>query len=281
MTDTIHERRGTAGLVAHRPTTVADVLALLQTHGRDASICMGGTDLVPRLTRQIERERHVICCSRLARLGRVERVAGVIEIGTGVTYRELANNDVVKTMLPSLAALAGRIANPRVRNRGTLGGVVCAARDRSDPPTLLAALRASVVVVSSRAERELPIEQLIQGRRRTAVANDELVTCIRVPWRGAATVRFDRVGSSQGPLVNVAVSAHGGTTRLSIGGLAPAPAVVDMARGANASRVRETARALAEQSWRAETALVSQWYSGEVASRLVNRLLGTGTGGWT
>jgi carbon-monoxide dehydrogenase medium subunit len=223
----------------------------------------------------------VICCSRLAQLRHVEHTAGFVDIGAGVTYRELAHDDVVNAMLPSLAALAGRIANPRVRNRGTLGGVVCAARDRSDPPTLLAALHATAIVVSTRGERALPIEQLIQGRRRTAMEHDELLTCIRVPSPKPLTVGFERVGSSQGPLVNVAVSVHNDTTRLAVGGVTPGPTVVDMAGEVDVARVRHTARLLAERSWRAETALVSQWYCGEVASRLVSRLLDAGTGGLT
>ena len=281
MTNAIGEKRRTSRLVAHSPSTVADALALLQTHGRDATICMGGTDLVPRLQTPIERDRHVICCSRIAQLRHIEHAAGFVELGAGATYRELAHDDVVTAVLPSLAALAGRIANPRVRNRGTLGGALCAARDRSDPPTLLAALSATAIVVSTRGERALPIEQLIKGRRRTALAHDELLTCIRVPSPGAATVGFERVGSSQGPLVNVAVSVHQDTTRLSVGGVAPAPTVVDLAGDADVARARVTARALAEQSWTADGALISQWYGGEVASRLVGRLLGTGTGGST
>jgi carbon-monoxide dehydrogenase medium subunit len=279
MTNAIREQQRATRLVAHRPTSVADVLALLQTHGSDASICMGGTDLVPRLGTLIERDRQVVCCSRLAALRRVEHVEDFVEIGAGVTYRELAGDDMVKTTLPSLAVLAKTIANPRVRNRGTLGGVVCAARDRSDPPTLLSALGAEAIVVSTRGQRALPIEHFIQGRRQTAMAQDELLTHIRVPSVGATTASFDRVGSSQGPLVNVAVSVREGATRLAVGGVTPVPAVVDMASDVSVTQLREAARGLAEQSWTADTALASRWYGGEVASRLVIRLLAHGTGG--
>ena len=273
MTSKINERRRGAKVVTHRPTSVADVLALLQEHDGDASICMGGTDLVPRLQTHGELGRNVICCSRLGQLRRVEDTAGFIEVGAGVTYRELARNEIVQTALPSLAELANRIANPRVRNRGTLGGVVCAARDRSDPPTLLAALSAIAVLTSPRGERALPIERLIEGRRATAIAADEFLTRIRIPSPVASgRTGFDRVGSTQGPLVNIAVSISNDVTRLAVGGVTPAPAVVETDGDPTVAQLSEAARVLAERCWTADTTLVSQWYGSELAARLVNRL---------
>ena len=96
-------------------------------------------------------------------------------IGAGVTYRELERSDLVAEVQPELSRVAGRIANPRVRNVGSIGGNLCFAEPHSDVAAYLLAAEATIRLESGEAERELSVEAFIVDALETALGPGELL----------------------------------------------------------------------------------------------------------
>ena len=98
-----------------------------------------------------------------------------------VTHRALERDARVRAGWPALARAFSLVASPRVRNQATVGGVLADADYASDPPAMLAALAARVVLRSPRRTREVAVEDLILGYYETCIADDELLVEVRVP----------------------------------------------------------------------------------------------------
>jgi CO/xanthine dehydrogenase Mo-binding subunit/CO/xanthine dehydrogenase FAD-binding subunit len=126
-----------------------------------------------------------------------------IGIGALATHRDVARSTVVRSAFPTLARLEGRIANPRVRATGTLGGNLCFAEPHSDPATLLLALDAAAVT----SERELPIADFTAGPYEAALGRGEILTSIVIPRLGPRQrVGYRRIQQLQHrPMLGVAV----------------------------------------------------------------------------
>jgi carbon-monoxide dehydrogenase medium subunit len=111
-----------------------------------------------------------------------------------------------------LADMAARVANPQVRNQGTLGGNLCYADPSTDPPGCLLALDARVLLASHRGVRELPMGEFLVDYFTTAIESDELLQSIVVPRWAPGTIgrydRFLRTAAEHRPMVNVAVLAR-------------------------------------------------------------------------
>ena len=108
-----------------------------------------------------------------------------------------------------LADMASRLANPQVRNQGTIGGNICYADPATDPPSCLMALDASLVLSNARGDRVLPIADFLIDYYTTALAPDEIVSEIRVPppaFDIGYHARFLRTAAEHRPLVNLAVT---------------------------------------------------------------------------
>lgn len=242
-----------------------------------ATVCAGGTDLVPRLRRGEVATARVLLCRRLAELGRITGGADGVRIGAAVTYRRIAESALLAETLPVLRDLSAHLANPRVRNRGTIGGHICAARSRYDVLTLLTVLDARAHVASLRGTRVVPVADFVVAERRTVLAPDELLVDLEIPVPPAAhEVGFERVGTSQGPVVNVAVWVRPELTTLVVGAVGARPIRLDVAGPADAADLTERVRTAAASD---EPGLASPWYRAQVAATLAARLLATlGTG---
>jgi carbon-monoxide dehydrogenase medium subunit len=187
----------------HRPTTLDEALALRADLGDDAAWYAGGTELILAMKLGLLGYEHLIDVKRLPELRRVQRRAGEVRIGAGVTHRELETLEEI----PALAALERRVANVRVRAAGTLGGNLAFAEPHADPPALLTALHARVELTSASGTRELAIDDFVLGAYETALAEDELLTAIVVPT--GARAAYDKFQVLERPAVGVAVALNG------------------------------------------------------------------------
>lgn len=219
-----------------QPTTVAEASRLLAEFGDEARLMAGGTALMLALRQRMVAPGQVIS---LARMRPDQGLHGLhydpvrgLRIGALTRHVDLARSLWVQRHYPSLAYMAGHMANPQVRHQGTLGGNLCYADPATDPPTCLLSLGASVVLASAHGERELPLEDFLVDYYVTALAPDELVREIRVPpppADGAARyTRFLRTAAEHRPLVNVALAVRRqGMTcveaRLVVGASTPVP----------------------------------------------------------
>jgi 4-hydroxybenzoyl-CoA reductase subunit beta len=121
----------------HRPTRLADALALLGEHP-DAMPIAGGTDLMPNMKHRLFTPRHLVGLKGIAELqgmafldeagapvGEGSPAARQVAIGGAITLTEVARSPLVRRLFPSLAEAAGKVAGPQIRNQGTLGGNLC------------------------------------------------------------------------------------------------------------------------------------------------------------
>jgi aerobic carbon-monoxide dehydrogenase medium subunit len=192
------------------PASVAEASEMLAAHPETCRMMAGGTALMLALRQRMVSPTHVIS------LRNVRELRGItyddklgLRIGALTKHSELAGSALARAHFPMLADMASRLANPQVRNQGTLGGNLCYADPATDPPSCLIALGAEVVLTSAKGSRILKVEDFILDYFVTALAADELVSEIRVPpssFNAGYHARFLRTAAEHRPLVNLAVS---------------------------------------------------------------------------
>ena len=169
----------------HRPATLDEALGLLATLGEDAKVLAGGQSLIPMMKLRFASPGHLIDVNRIAGLDGIEERDGSLRIGALVRHNALAASDVIGARYPTIAVAAPQIADPLVRNLGTIGGSLSHADPSGDLGSVMLALGASVVLKSSTGEREVPIGDFLVDTFQTSIAPNEMLTEIRVPAPGA------------------------------------------------------------------------------------------------
>ena len=121
---------------------------MLEEHGEDAKVVAGSTALTIMLRERLIEPKALVWIGRLPEpeLSSIEHAGGELRIGALVTHRDVERDATVKTVLPVVATTFGKVANVRVRNQATVGGVLAEADYASDPPALMLALDAQVDV---------------------------------------------------------------------------------------------------------------------------------------
>ena len=147
-------------------------------------------------------------------------------LGAGLTYTALMSGRLAER-LPALAAASRTVGSPQIRNAGTLGGNLGTASPAGDTLPVLAALDATVDLVSSSGERSLRLEEFITGPKRTARRSDELIASVRFPAPDGPQ-QFLKVGT-RNAMVIAAVSLAAivdrptRSIRLALGAVGPTP----------------------------------------------------------
>jgi carbon-monoxide dehydrogenase medium subunit len=165
----------------HRADTLDEALALLSQHGDDAKVLAGGQSLIPMMKLRFAAPGHLVDINRVGGLDGIEERDGELHIGALVRHNTLAASDVVRRGYPTLAATAPQIADPLVRNLGSIGGSLSHADPAGDLGSTMLAMGASIVLKSTRGERVVPIGEFLVDTFTTSAEPDELVTEIRVP----------------------------------------------------------------------------------------------------
>ena len=209
----------------HEPRSLDEVLSLRAEHGEEATIIAGGSFLGIIMNQGFFAPTRLVALRNVPDLDHVEVGDGVLRLGAMATHRAVERSGVVKDGWPTLAFNFSVVASPRVRNQATVGGVVADADYASDPPSMLAALRARVVARSVRGEREIPMEEFVLGHYETALEDDELVTGVRVPRGDGRSVyrKFRSRSSEDRPCVSVAAVRENGGLRVVVGAVAERP----------------------------------------------------------
>lgn len=192
-----------------RPTRLADAIAALGEG--DAQALAGGQTLIPTLKARLAMPGRLIALSAIPELKGVRTSDGMLIIGGGSTHAQIARE---ATAYPALAALAGNIGDPAVRNRGTIGGSLA----NNDPSACYpaAVLASDAVIVTER--REIAADDYFQGMFTTALDEGELVTELRfrIP-RAAHYIKFEQP-ASRFALVGVFVARYGDGVRVAVTG---------------------------------------------------------------
>lgn len=166
----------------HAPSSLHEAFALLEGHGENAHLIAGGTALVPMMRLGLVLPEHVVSLQKIDGLREIGILPdGGVEIGALVTHREVERSALVQRFFPPLAKAFGHVATIRIRNQGTIAGNLVHADPASDPPPMLLALDAQIVLASTAGSRIVPIAEFFQGLFETAVRSGEIVTAIRIP----------------------------------------------------------------------------------------------------
>lgn len=178
----------------HEPRELREALELLAQHGAEAKVLAGGVALLVLMKQRLVNPSHLVSISRIEALNQIQRHNGTLEIGALATHAQIERSPLVREHFPLLAEAFHAVANPRIRNMGTLGGNLCHADPRQDPPAALIALGARVKLASTRGEREMALESFFTDYFETALSHNEILTQVSVPpipaHTGFAHVKF-------------------------------------------------------------------------------------------
>ncbi len=159
-----------------RPATLDDALAALAASKGSAKVLAGGMSLLPLMKLRLASAETLIDIGRLKELRGARATSdGGFEMGALTTYAEALES----TALPFARDCLSGIGDVQVRNRGTLGGAVAHADPASDAPALGLALDYTVVLRSTRGEREVPLDGFLEGPFQTGIADDEILVALR------------------------------------------------------------------------------------------------------
>jgi len=200
-----------AAFAYHRAATVAEAVALLADHGDTAAILAGGHSLLPMMKlRQASPSVLVDIGPCRPALSFVRVDGDELVIGALTTHHDVVSSPEVSAGVPILAAAAGRIGDPQVRQRGTIGGSLAHGDPAGDLPGVALALGATIVVAGASGERRIAAADFFTGSCRTARAPGEVLTEVRLPRVAVARWSYQRfTRQSHGwPVVAVAVVRH-------------------------------------------------------------------------
>ena len=171
----------------HAPRTVGEAITLLGTLGRDAKLLAGGHSLLPMMKLRFAQPAHLIDLNRIPELRGISQDGANIVIGAMTVENELIASPLLQARLPLLSEAAKLIADPQVRNRGTIGGDIAHGDPANDHPALAIAIDATFTLQGPQGRRDVKADAFFHGTYMTALAEDEILVAIRAPAFTAGT----------------------------------------------------------------------------------------------
>ena len=194
-----------------RASSVDDAIALLERHGEEARLIAGGHSILPLMKLRFASPEVLVDINDLTELQRIWVSGDHLRIGAMARHADLLASAVIGEHYRILHDAERVIADPVVRNRGTIGGSLCHADPAEDLSAVLGAIRADVVIKGSTGERVVPVRELQTGPFETVVGPTEILTEIRLPIRAGTGSAYTKVERRAG---DYAIAAAGAVVRL-------------------------------------------------------------------
>src|SRR6478672_7424517 len=169
------------------PETVESAAALLAAETGEPRILAGGTDLLVQMRSDVVEPTLVVDIKRITETRRITEEKGGWRIGAAVTGAELKEHPRLKAVWPGLVEAANLIGSTQVQGRATMGGNLCNGSPAADSVPALIAAGAIASIAGPNGRREVPVEDIMQGPRRLALAKGEIVASFLLPPRPART----------------------------------------------------------------------------------------------
>jgi carbon-monoxide dehydrogenase medium subunit len=198
-----------------RAESVDHAIALLERYGPESRVVAGGHSLLPMMKLRLARPEWLIDINDLLELDFITLDGGYLRVGALTRHTALAESDLMHTLFPIVVDAEKVIADPVVRNRGTIGGSLCQADPAEDLSTVCDVLRAEAVIRGSAGTRTVSMAELRIGPYETAVAQQELLVEIRFPIRPRSGSAYEKVERRVG---DWAVAAAGAAVSLDTDG---------------------------------------------------------------
>ena len=165
----------------HAPRSVSEAVALLGQLGSEAKLLAGGHSLLPMMKLRFAEPAHLIDINRIPELRGIREHGNTVVIGAMTSENELINSPLVQAKLPLLAEAAKLIADPQVRNRGTIGGDIAHGDPGNDHPALSMAIEASFVLEGPNGRRTVAADGFFLGTYMTLLEENEVLCEIHAP----------------------------------------------------------------------------------------------------
>lgn len=197
-----------------RPAALDAAVALLRD-AAEPKLLAGGQTLLPTLKQRLAQPGTLVDLSAVPGLDTIEPTADGVRIGAMARHAKVAGSDVVRSVIPALADLAGMIGDPAVRNRGTMGGSVANNDPTADYPAACLALGATIIT----STREIAADDFFTGLFETALAEDEVILAISFPKPERAAYRKFRNPASRYAMAGAFVAQTAGGVRVAVTGV--------------------------------------------------------------
>ena len=206
------------------PTSLEEAIALLHQYGDEAKILAGGHSLIPMMKLRFASPTHLIDINNIPGLSYVKEEDGYLKIGAMTKEVEVEESAIIQEKYPIFMDATKLIADPQVRNFGTLGGNIAHGDAANDHPAVMIALGAEVEITGKDGKRTVSIDDFFHGFYMTAVEHGEVLTEIRIPAAsgnyGSAYHKAERkVGdyATAGVAAMVQINEYGQCTKVGIG----------------------------------------------------------------
>ena len=191
------------------PASLNEALGILKQRGDEAKVMAGGQSLIPLLKLRFSRPELVVDIARIPNLNGIKRDDGHVAIGALARHVDIERSKDLAATAPMLAEAAHWIADPLVRNRGTLVGSICHADPAGDWGSVVLAFGADIVATSESGQRVIHAQDFFQGPFTTSLKPDEVVTEVRIPVaRGRAGGAYLKLERRVGDFATVAVGVQ-------------------------------------------------------------------------
>lgn len=199
-----------------KPDSLAQAAEFLRLHP-EARPLSGGMTLLPAMKQKMAAPSHLVDLGKLPELRGIRQDGDALVIGAATTHAEVAGSTLVGAAIPALCQLAGLIADPQVRNRGTIGGSVANNDPAADYPAAVLALGATVVT----SARRIAADDFFVGMFETALDPGEIVTALSFPLPDRAAYAKYRHAASGYAVAGVFVAQAKATVRVAVTGAGP------------------------------------------------------------
>ena len=181
------------------PTSLAEVLDLLQRYGSDAKLLAGGQSLIPVLNMRLAKPPVLIDLNRVAELAYIREEGAELAIGALTRHAAVERSELVARRQPLLIETVRHIGHSQIRNRGTIGGSLAHADPSAELPALMVALEGRLRIAGASGVREAEAGEFFLMYFTTCLRSDELLTEVRVPCLPARTgYAFDELARRHG-----------------------------------------------------------------------------------
>ncbi len=236
-----------------RAGSAEEAISLIGQHGDDAKFLAGGHSLLPLMKLRLAQPSVLVDIGRVSDLSYIRDAGDHIAIGALTRHMDVERSDVLREHVPLLAHAASHVGDPQVRHRGTIGGSIAHSDPASDLPATTLALGATYVAQGPNGTREIAASEFFQGFLQTALADDELLTEIRVPKMQGAGWSFQKFNrrAQDWAIVGVAAWRRNGESGVGLVNMGSTPILAAsvssaLASGASIADAAEQAAAEAE-----------------------------------
>jgi len=215
------------------PRNLDEGIRFLEEHGDDAKVLAGGHSLIPLMRLRLATPKYLLDINRVPGLEYIRESDYHLHIGALTRYADVEDSLLIQSRYSALSDAAGHIADPLVRNMGTVGGNICHSDPANDLPATMLALKATMVAVGPGGERVISAEEFFVDTFETALKPTEILREVHIPrtrvGTGSAYMKLEsRAGDLAvvGVAVRLTLDAQGTCESVGLGLTAVGPKVI-------------------------------------------------------